>query len=442
MIEIPVRDRECHCFISYASEDAALARRIADWLRLAGLQIWMDQLRPMAGENVVDELTTQISKSRCCLVLLTAQALNKDFLNLEVRVAQHQQAKYRDFKLVFVRTDPSVDPTSRFPAAQATAWLELPNGELTVEGARQILLALTPPSELANNSRHVFVSCGWGANDESLSRQICSRLARRGVRLVGDATDQKSFGDDGRARVQRIMSGCTGHLMILPVRRSAGKSVEESYKYFLAEWEISRRLRLARQTFCVSRIALPPQLQSEAVEIGDAGNSESIERELSALYDETESVAPYAFLATDYKHNIERNDAARDIIEHVLGMKCWLGKDYPSEQLREAIIEKIINANLVFADLACSQDETNLRLKPNLNTCIEAGIALGAKQPVFVTALDPESFDPNAQQKTTQIPFMFRNNQINWYRSTPDFLAQVHKLAMATRRRIINDELS
>jgi hypothetical protein len=443
MPEIPVRDREHHCFISYASEDAALARRIADWLSRAGLRIWLDQLRFSAGATIADELAIQISKSRCFLVLLTPKALEKSYVRHEVQIASDERIEHQDegFRFVLVRTDPSLDPASRFPNVKATAWLELPNGDLTLDGARQLLLSVTPPVDLANDTPHVFVSCGWGPNDKSISRQVCALLAERGVRLVGDATDQKTFGEDGRARVQRIMSGCTGHVMVLPVRRSPGKSVEESYKYFLAEWEISRRLRLARQTFCVSRSALPPQLQSEAVEIGDAANSAPVERELSALYDETEPVAPYAFLATDYKRNIQRNEAARDVIEHVLGMKCWLGKDYPSEELRKAIIEKIINANLVFADLACSQDDAKLRLQPNLNTCIEAGIAMGAGRPVFLTALDPESFDPKVQQKTTQIPFMFRNSQVNWYQSVPDFLAQVHKLAMATRRRIINDEL-
>jgi hypothetical protein len=164
------------------------------------------------------------------------------------------------------------------------------------------------------------------------------------------------------------------------------------------------------------------------------------EPELIALHDETEAIAPYAFLATDYKHNAERNAAARDIIEHVLGMECLLGEDFTSEQLREAIVSKVIGANLIFADLACLIDEVARVLRPNLNTCIEAGIGMGARRPVFVTALNPESFDPEVRDKTTQIPFMFCNHSIQWYDSAVNFLAKIHRLSMATRRRIINQE--
>ncbi len=36
---------------------------------------------------------------------------------------------------------------------------------------------------------------------------------------------------------------------------------------------------------------------------------------------------------------------------------------------------------------------------------------------------------------------MFRNHSIQWYADAVDFLAKIHRLALATRRRIINDEL-
>ncbi len=84
--------------------------------------------------------------------------------------------------------------------------------------------------------------------------------------------------------------------------------------------------------------------------------------------------------------------------QRVLGMECMLGKDYPTDQLREAIVAKIIRANLVFADLACITDDASKTLRPNLNTCIEAGIAMGAQRPVFVTALDPASCNPEVQR--------------------------------------------
>jgi hypothetical protein len=138
-------------------------------------------------------------------------------------------------------------------------------------------------------------------------------------------------------------------------------------------------------------------------------------------------------------------DAAIPMLKRdFIGRKAHWRKGWdlnPRDQLREEIVAKVIGANLVFADLACLTDDASKTLRPNLNTCIEAGIAMGAERPVFVTALDPASCNPEVRDKTTQLPFMFRNHSIQWYADAVDFLAKIHRLALATRRRIINDEL-
>ena len=436
--------RDNHCFISYASEDGALAQRIANWLCEAGLRIWFDQVRLGAGAPVVDELVRQVCNSRAFLLVATEKALTKDYVKHEVDIACEQQITQPGFTIIAVRTDPELDLSTRFPSLRKVSWMSVPEGKLDVAAARRILLALAPNIPAAPGTRHIYVSCGWGENEEPVTRRVCAPLVARGVRLIGDAQDQKKFGqfdEDGAARVERIMSGCTGHLLILPARRPPGKTPEEAYKYFLAEWELGRRLGLARRTFCVSAKLLPTQLQAEATEIGTAEEPSAFEPALVELHDETEAIAPYVFLATDFKRYTERNEAARDVVGNVLGMQCVLGKDYPTDQLREAIVAKIIAANLVFADLACITDDASKTLRPNLNTCIEAGIAMGARRPVFVTALDPASCNPEVRDKTTQLPFMFRNHSIQWYADAVDFLAQIHRLALATRRRIINDEI-
>lgn len=441
MSDTPIHKRANHCFISYGSEDVVLARTLADWLASAGLNVWFDEKRLGAGAPVLDELVNQISNSRAFLLILTETALTKPYVKYEVDHACQQQVTEPGFALLAVRTDPKLDPTARFPALGKLSWANMPESVLDISFARRLLLSLTPATPLASSSRHVFVSTGWGETEEPVMRRVCAPLAKRGVRLVGDATDQKQFSGGGKARVQRIMSGCTGHLMVLPARRSSARSPEETYKYFLDEWEISRRLRLARRVFCVDRTALPRELQMEALEIGTGEDPLLFERQLIDFHDEIELAAPYAFLASDYKHMTARNEAAKDVIQHVLGMECWQGKDYPGDQVREEIVDKVVGANLVFADLACRWEEGAKKLSPNLNTCIEAGIAWGARRPVFVTALDPECFDPQVQNKTTQLPFMFRNHMIQWYGSSVEFLAKIHRLAWSTRRRIINAEI-
>lgn len=442
MTNLALRQRDNHCFISYASEDQPMAQRLAGYLEAAGLRVWFDRKRLNAGAPVLDELTQQICNSRTFLLILTPTALTKNYVKHEVDIASEQQVTERGFTILAARSEKDLDPTSRFPALRKLSWMELPNGEIDLESARRLLLAMTPAVAKARKVRHMFVSCGWGEFEQPVTLRVCKPLADRGVRLIGDSPDQESFGQEGQARIARIMSGCTGHLMVLPRRRPPGKTPEQAYKYFLTEWKIGRRLKLSRRIFCVERAALPTELQPESIEIGMAEDAAALERELVPFHDETQPVAPYVFLATAFKRGMERDEAAREIIEHVLGIDCLLGKDYPGEKLREAIIDKVRRANLVFADVASTRDEHWNRLRLNPNACIEAGIALGARRPLFVSALDPTSFDPEVKDKTSQVPFMFRNNQVHWYRSSSEFLANIHRLAMSTRRRIISDELT
>jgi hypothetical protein len=442
MSQIAFHKRDHHCFISYASEDVALARRLAGWLAAAGLRVWFDEQRMNAGDPVLDTLARELSNSRSCLLILSPQALAKHYVKYEVDIACQQRVTEPGFAMMALRTDPSIDPTSRFPALGSVSWTDLPEGQLTLGVARQLLVSITRGVRKAPQSRHVFVSCGWGESEQPVTRRVSAPLAGRGVRLVGDAVDQGNFGEAGKARVQRIMSGCTGHLLILPRRQPPGRMPEEAYKYFLAEWELGRQLGLTRRTFCVDRSVLPSALKAEAIEVQSAEDRTLFEPALIELHDETRPEAPYVFFGSDFKRSMPRNQAARDVIEHVLGQDCWMGNDYPAEQLREAIVEKIAGANVVFADLASARDEATNRLLANVNTCIEAGVAMGARRPLLVSALDPLSFDPAVVDRTTQIPFMFRNSQIQWYDSDVDFLAKVHRLARVMRRRILNDELA
>jgi hypothetical protein len=442
MSQLAFSKREHHCFISYASEDAAIAKAIADWLTSAGLRVWFDAQRMNAGDPVLDTLAREIGNSRSCLVILSQAALTKAYVKYEVDIACQQRVMEPGFNVLAMRTDPAIDPTTRFPALTSVSWADVAGGTLTLASARQLLLSLTPDLPRAPQSRHVFVSCGWGEAEQPVTRRVCAPLVARGVRLIGDAVDQGSFGEAGKTRVQRIMSGCSGHLLVLPRRQPLGKTPAEAYKYFLAEWELGQQLQLGRRVFCVAKAVLPAVLQAEAIEVGTAEDPAVFESALVELHDETVPSAPYVFLGCDFKRSPQRNQAAREIIEHVLGEECWMGDDYPAEQLREAIVDRIMNANVVFSDLASARDENTNRLAINLNTCIEAGIAIGAKRPVFVSALDPASFDANVTDRTTQIPFMFRNNQVHWYANEQDYLARMHRLARLMRRRILNQEFA
>ncbi len=69
--------------------------------------------------------------------------------------------------------------------------------------------------------------------------------------------------------------------------------------------------------------------------------------------------------------------------------------------------------------------------KGNINTCIEAGIAVGSGVPLYLLARGPRH----------RPPYMLDDCQIWPYSDNIDLLGTVHKVIYPYRRRIINYEL-
>jgi hypothetical protein len=266
-------------------------------------------------------------------------------------------------------------------------------------------------------------------------------MKAQGAFLVGDSRDQKSFQEEGRVRIRRIMSGCSGFLAIYPDRAEPGRTPEELYKYFPVELGIARELGLIERIYCARRESLPASLTEKPIlEWKEETFLSNLQSHVASFLDDVGTRHPHSFLATDYKRSQKRNEAAKDIVENMLGMECHLGREVLGSGLRKQIRSLIREANLVIADLACSFEDSSDALRINVNTCIEAGIAFAHEKPLFLTALDPSVRDPDAS-KTYSIPFFFRDHSIEWYRDDPGFLANIYRIAFSRRRRVINDEL-
>ena len=68
----------------------------------------------------------------------------------------------------------------------------------------------------------------------------------------------------------------------------------------------------------------------------------------------------------------------------------------------------------------------------NLNTCIEAGIALGTKRQLRLVAREPRD----------RKPYMLSNHQIFPYANDVELLGIIHRIAFPYRRRVLNSELA
>jgi hypothetical protein len=272
------------------------------------------------------------------------------------------------------------------------------------------------------------------------------------LRLVGDAPDQPTFSAD---RIREIISACSGHLAILPRRASSGTPTEQDYRYMTRELAISAELGIPTLQLSEADTPLPPSLATSAFRLVPgqdyrgswlAEPPEWLEKLMEEL---KEPPAPqHLFLAAEFKENIERVARLRDFIEAVTGLPCHIGRDFEGQGLRDQIVSGIASASVVIANLGSFEEDVPGSAGVNLNTSVEAGIALGASNarilagkkqlPVFLTV----QCSPDEKRRTARLPFMFRDSQITWYSSEAELLGHCRRFLLPYRRRIMNYEFA
>lgn len=129
------------------------------------------------------------------------------------------------------------------------------------------------------------------------------------------------------------------------------------------------------------------------------------------------SKSKYIFYGTGLKsEHKSRNQLVRRLIQRVALKPCLMGEDIRHGHVQHEIIERIVNANVMIADVS----------EENLNTRIEAGVALGAGVPIHLLS-------SGARRKP---PFMFRDQQIWHYDNDVDLIGVIHNLVLPYRERI------
>lgn len=121
-------------FVSYASQDAEVARRICDALRAAGIEVWFDQNELVGGDAWDRKIRSQIRDCTLFLPIISAstQARLEGYFRLEWKLAEdrsHLMAKGKPF-LVPVVIDATNERDARVPDSfLAVQWTRLPDGE-------------------------------------------------------------------------------------------------------------------------------------------------------------------------------------------------------------------------------------------------------------------------------------------------------------------------
>ena len=124
-------------FLSYASQDAEAALRLASGLRAAGVEVWFDQNELVGGDAWDAKIRGQIASCALFVPVISAatQARREGYFRLEWKLADertHQMAEGTPFLLPVV-IDDTKDREALVPKSfLGVQWTRLPAGKTSV----------------------------------------------------------------------------------------------------------------------------------------------------------------------------------------------------------------------------------------------------------------------------------------------------------------------
>lgn len=421
---LPLQKRDFDLFLSHAHKDTAFVAEIDRWMtQKAGLSVWYDERELAGGALLATDLQAAIKRCRGVLLVATDNSVRQGWVRNEYNAAMDEGAIERSFRVVALRVA-NADVSELL--LQGTTWISVPEPRLDADTALKVVKALYPGEKRPNpaTARDVFVSCSWQKEDGKSARAVCRALAAQGFRLIGDAQDQKRFGAE---REDRIIASCGAFVSIVPFRGvDRASPTEKPYKYFLQEIDMAARLGIPSIVISDPRVRRVDGANGDWLPMETAAEQcpPEVALALERLWEQWEPPpAPqYIFCAMDLEAEAARSGSAiRHLIERITGMQSVVGNEIHEEPLQPAIIKKICGASLVLADIT----------DDNLNTCIEAGMALAAGRRVELLA----------RGKPRRPPFMLRALQLVTYGDEVEQIGVLHNMVRPYRRRVINAEL-
>lgn len=145
------RDKAFDVFISYASRDREVAKRLANELAKHGLRAWIDEYNLKMGEKWEEQIRDAINNSRLCLVLLSNATIPlKPWVSKEWSAIQECSWHRPDFSVCHLELDDVDTP----PFLRAWRRVEKKEPFFDFEDiARKIAaFVMLPPEQLAVHS--------------------------------------------------------------------------------------------------------------------------------------------------------------------------------------------------------------------------------------------------------------------------------------------------
>ena len=309
-------------------------------------------------------------------------------------------------------------------------WIDVPDGTFDAAVALAIIRAFYPNDRRPNpaTAHDVYVSASWHSDDNFSARAVCSYLAQQGFRIIGDSMDQKGFGAGDR--VEQIISSCGAFVGIVPFRgEERAIAGEKPYKYFLKEIDFAAAQELPSVVIADTRIARADGQDERWLRMDTNSNilPEPVKRSLDGLWEiwQKPRKRHYVFCAMDLDSEDTRiTGSVRQLIQLVTQLPTVVGNEVHEgnvENANAAVRKAVCDAFLVIADLT----------DDNVNTCIEAGMALAVGTNIEIMAFG----------KQRRPVFMLRERNMPTYEDELAQIGLIHKVTRPYRRRVINAEL-
>lgn len=418
-MQTPFNSRPYQVFLSHSSRDKdEFVDKLFEWLSdKAGVKTWYD--RAMGSGPVASQLDQAIDRCQAAVIVISKNSVESPWVRSECDRLAEERTRHRDFRIVTVRLDDAEAPG----LLKGSKHIDASGGEWTSDAASMLIDSLFGGGD-SSAGQPVYLCRGWKPENATLGAQIANRLRSTGFRPVCDWPDHAKFDEQ---RVARLVSGCVAVVAILPHRGGGGTS-----KYILKELEIAQAL--GRTILALLEPGVKP----------DAGwgfpswplDPEQNPEWESQVADKFEELSLNAKQPTDglhifvgHSHSVEgKYRKYSRMVSRVAGLPIVVGRMVDGLDVPQEIVRDISRADFCLFDIT-NREYENLPAKVDfaLNSCIEAGIAIGARKTIYLMCSGEERSPP----------FMFRSAQVRYYREDLDLVAHLYKSSAQHRRLVI-----
>jgi hypothetical protein len=425
----PLNQRANNIFLSHSSRDKnTFVDSLYVWLtRHAGLSVWYD--RALASGPVSTNLTEAIDSCRAALIVLSRNSIESPWVHSECERIHKEWADYRgDFRIATIRLD-AVDAPGLL---ESFKHIDARGGKLDIHSASLLMETLFGGRDHALG-RPVYLSRGWRPAEMPAADKLCNAIKQAGLKLVCDSIDQPHYDS---ARIQDIMSSTGGLIAILPHRGNGTTS-----SYLIREIAAARDLSLPCLVFAEQGIAQKPEWKIDDCIHFDGDLSKMASAAVTAMFGgHIEDLAQawkkprrgeHAFIGHSLEESISDSvTSLRRMISRLTGLPVESGGLVTGLEAQSEIIRLIRDAEFCIVDITNSvYDNLPANIDFALNSCIEAGIALGAgkERTLYLTC--------RGERRTP--PFMFRNKQIWFYADELELVGNLRQIAALHRRMVL-----